>query len=132
MSGPLSYFLTFSFTAAGLGKLLPQHPMHAEMVEKAPLWLDVLQMSPYLNADQLRMAIGASEVALAFLLPFFPPSALGLIVIMSGAVLTHYRLDGNKFTPEVAPAVFLLFLLLVFVALNARKKTPPSEPEKDD
>lgn len=115
----LTGFLTFAFLMAGSSKLYPGHPMHAEMVEKAPTWLDIFPLSPLgVTPTTLRIAIGCTEVFFALLLIATPAAAYGLAFVMAGAIYTHYTLDGQRFTPDVIPASVLLVLIGVLVALQ--------------
>lgn len=112
---------------AGLGKLVPSHPMYTEMVEKAPDWLDALRLSAFgIDADTLRTAIGSAELAFGLLILVIPAAGYGLAAIMGGALATHYIMDGNQVTAEMIPAAFLSLLLgihaLLQAAIRASKK----------
>ncbi|CAN8073919.1 unnamed protein product [Agarophyton chilense] len=117
----LSSFLTFAFAAAAISKLYPNHPNYEHMSEKAPSWLAALHLQRILTADQLQMAIALIELSCALLLPFTKAANYGLILVMLGAIYTHYSIDG-ALTKEAAPASFLLALLcLLLVFRNAQQ-----------
>lgn len=113
----LSFFLAFAYFMAGVNKLGPLHaPTHAMMVDASQAWPEALHLDGTgLDATTLRVAIGLAEVlgAVLLLTPAATNVAVGLMLVMAGAVYTHARLDQDV-TP---PAVFLL-LLGVLVALR--------------
>lgn len=80
----------------------------------------------------LRLAIGSAELLLALLLPFLSLSAYGLIFIMSGALVSHYRVDAGV-TSEMVPAAVLLCLLvlLAVLRLNDKRNEDASHLETD-
>lgn len=116
----LSFLLAGIFIMAALPKLLPSHPMHQEMLDHAPEWLDALQLSKLgIDPHTLRISIGSAEIVFALLIIITPAAAFGLATIMLGAILTHYIIDGNKFTQEVIPAAVLSILLVIHIILHA-------------
>lgn len=115
----LSFFLAFTFIISGTGKLVPWHPMHQEMLDKAPHWLAALRLSAFgFDADTLRMSIGGAELVFGLLLLLTPAAGYFLAAIMGGAIATHYVLDDNTFTADVIPAVFLSVLLGIHAFLH--------------
>lgn len=124
---------------ASLGKLVPSHPMHAEMLEKAPDWLAALRLSDLgIDADTLRIGIGSAELALGLLIIVIPAAGYGLTAIMGGALATHFIMDGNQVTADMIPAAFLSLLLgihaLLYAAISTSKKAElqAQTPRKDD
>lgn len=120
----VTYFLTLAFFMAAVSKLAPQHPMYEEMLEKAPSWVKVLQLEAYMDADLLLVCIGIAELSFALLLPFISVANYALMLMMCGALYTHFRLDGDKFTVEAIPAAFLLTLLIILAGLKASSSKP--------
>lgn len=128
----LTSFLAFAFVMAGLGKLHPSHPMHSQMLAKAPEWRRALGLSalPQITPHTLRVAIGAAEITFGLLLVVNYIAALPLTILMLGAVFTHYTLDGKQFTQESIPAAVLLALLSARLVLGNER--PPAVPIKDE
>lgn len=117
---------------ASLSKLHPSHPMHSQMLAKAPEWHRALGLSALsqLTPQNLLIAIGVSELTFGLLLVANYIAALPLAIIMAGAVFTHYTLDGKQFTQESIPAAALLALLSVRLILGNER--PLVAPIKDE
>jgi uncharacterized membrane protein YphA (DoxX/SURF4 family) len=129
----LSFFLAFAFFMGGINKIAPLHaPTHATMVQASQAWPAALHLDSIgVDATTLRVAIGFFEVvaAVVLLTPAASTIAYGLMIVMLGAIYTHYRLDESV----APPAVMLTFLVsLVVLRVQLRKESATLASEKTD
>ena len=108
----LQALLAFAFTASGINKFL-----HLADTVKGFEGMGLPSWLPYL--------IAGAEVlgGLGLLIPrFVRPAAIGLAIIMVGAVFMHATKIPGGLLPKGSPALLLLLLLGVLVRL--RRPTP--------
>lgn len=107
----LAFVLAATFFAFGMAKLLAVPSMQARAAHVgfsigAYRWIGVLEV-----AGAAGLVIGAAAPLLRAL------AALGLLMLLAGAVLTHLRVeDGIK---DMAPALVLACLVIALLAVEA-------------